>query len=87
VSVTEYFAAMGIKLVHHDTLPLVDVAQVRAPGDCPDGQGARGEVLMPMELLFIESHLTTAAQMLASKGKNDVPAEVTTAILRVRSTR
>jgi hypothetical protein len=41
--------------------------------------------LIPMELCFIESHLCTAAQLLACHGRNEVPAEVTTAILKVRA--
>jgi hypothetical protein len=73
ISVTEYYRMKyNLRLVHHKALPLVDVAvQPSKP------------TLLPMELCFIESHLCTAAQLLACKGKNEVPAEVTTAILRV----
>ena len=73
ISVTDYYRMKyNLHLVHHKALPLVDVAvQPSKP------------TLVPMELCFIESHLCTAAQLLACKGKNEVPAEVTTSILRV----
>jgi hypothetical protein len=73
VTVTEYYKTKYNRaLIHHSTLPLVDVAVQPAK-----------PTLIPMELCFIESHLCTAAQLLACHGRNEVPAEVTTAILKV----
>lgn len=73
MSVTEYYRRKyGKHLIHHSTLPLVDVSvQKTRP------------TLIPMELCYIESHLCTAAQTLSARGRNDIPAELTTGILRV----
>ena len=73
ISVTDYYREKyNVRLVHHSSLPLVDVAVQPAK-----------PTLIPMELCFIEAHLCTAAQLLACRGRNEVPADVTTAILRV----
>lgn len=71
---TEYFyQKYGVRLAFHSQLPLVDVSPTK-----------NRPIYVPMELCYIEGHTCSAAQLAASHGRNETPAEVTTAILRVR---